>query len=326
MTGDPAHRSRRRSADEGAADRAQAGAARAGAGAVAVAPARRPRPARSSWSRRPAGAAGDRTGCGCARASPASAAATWPRSTATPAPYFDPIVSFPFMPGHEVVGRLERRRGARRVVLDPGAALRDPRHRPARAPALRRRRHQPLRAARLRARRARPADRVLQRAPAAAGATACVAHPLQLVDVPDDLSDEDAVMVEPTACARARAARLHTGGDVAIIGAGTRRPAHAGAAIAAARDRRGRHRSIVAARYPHQRRLATALGADRRAQPGELARLVAQPLVARSSPATSSPAAWPRCSTASAPAPRSQQALRSSPPAAWSCSSACRPT
>ena len=45
-----------------------------------------------------------------------------------------------------------------------------------------------------------------------------VAHPLQLVDVPDDLTDEDAVMIEPAACA-ARAARLHTGGDVAIIGA-----------------------------------------------------------------------------------------------------------
>ena len=43
---------------------------------------------------------------------PASAAPTWRRSTARRRPYFEPIVSFPFVPGHEVVATTERRHAA----------------------------------------------------------------------------------------------------------------------------------------------------------------------------------------------------------------------
>ena len=47
-----------------------------------------------------------------------------------------------------------------------------------------------------------------------------VAHTSQLVEVPDDLSDEAAVMIEPTACA-AHAALRYQGHETVIIGAGT---------------------------------------------------------------------------------------------------------
>src|SRR5438046_841279 len=52
---------------------------------------------------------------------------------------------------------------------------------------------------------------------------ALVAHPSQLHRVPDDMTDEAAVMVEPTACAvRAAAAATATGARrIAVIGAGT---------------------------------------------------------------------------------------------------------
>ncbi len=63
--------------------------------------------AAAAGRRRPARAARPTAGCGCGPGSPASAAATWPRSTAGPRRYFEPIVSFPFTPGHEVVGDLD---------------------------------------------------------------------------------------------------------------------------------------------------------------------------------------------------------------------------
>ena len=90
-----------------------------------------------------------------------------------------------------------------------------------------------------------------------------VAHPLQLVDVPADLSDEAAVMIEPTACA-VHAAERYDGGQTVIIGAGTVGLLTLAAISAKAEsggvDRRGA--VIVTARYPEQRRLARELGAD----------------------------------------------------------------
>lgn len=97
-----------------------------------------------------------------------------------------------------------------------------------------------------------------------------VAHPLQLVDVPADLDDEAAVIVEPTACA-VHAASFHRGGTSAIIGAGT-----VGLlTLAAIQARRGSAADgdpptgvsiatpapLVAARYPHQIALARQAGA-----------------------------------------------------------------
>ena len=99
-----------------------------------------------------------------------------------------------------------------------------------------------------------------------------VAHTSQLVDVPDELSDEAAVMIEPTACA-VHAALRYEGHETVIIGAGT-----VGlltlTAITATRDRDRTGPVIVTARYSEQRRLARELGADIVCTPDELPRWV----------------------------------------------------
>ena len=99
--------------------------------------------------------------------------------------------------------------------------------------------------------------------------TLMVAHRSQLVDVPDELSDEAAVIVEPTACAVHAAAGTDPG-TLAVLGAGTLglltiaalRAAHADATI------------LATAKHPQQRTLATELGADRVVEPDELERAV----------------------------------------------------
>ena len=97
-----------------------------------------------------------------------------------------------------------------------------------------------------------------------------VAHESQLVPVPDDLSDEAAVMVEPTACA-VHAASLVDAGRVAVIGAGT-----LGLLTIAAGLRRARPEVeiLATAKHPLQRDLARELGADTVVAPGELDRVV----------------------------------------------------
>jgi threonine dehydrogenase-like Zn-dependent dehydrogenase len=92
------------------------------------------------------------------------------------------------------------------------------------------------------------------------------------VPVPDDLSDEAAVMVEPTACA-VHAASRYTGNDTVIIGAGTLGLL----TLAAITATRGTDRTapiVVTARYPEQRRLAKMLGADIVCASDELPRFV----------------------------------------------------
>jgi threonine dehydrogenase-like Zn-dependent dehydrogenase len=85
-----------------------------------------------------------------------------------------------------------------------------------------------------------------------------VAHERQLVEVPDDLSDEQAVLIEPMACA------VHaTEGwddDTIIIGAGTLGLLTL-AAIAHQYPRRRPRTVLVAARYPHQHAIARAIAA-----------------------------------------------------------------
>jgi threonine dehydrogenase-like Zn-dependent dehydrogenase len=87
-----------------------------------------------------------------------------------------------------------------------------------------------------------------------------VAHPSQLVDVPAELSDEAAVLIEPTACAVHAAAR-YTGEQTVIIGAGTLGLLTL-AAITATRDAVRAAPIVVTARYAEQKRLAKELGAD----------------------------------------------------------------
>jgi threonine dehydrogenase-like Zn-dependent dehydrogenase len=91
--------------------------------------------------------------------------------------------------------------------------------------------------------------------------------------VPDALSDEAAVMVEPAACAIRGAGKVPAGaGVVAVVGAGTLGLA----TIAALRHLPGSLPTTVvaAAKHPEQRRLATSLGADVVVEPDGLARAV----------------------------------------------------
>jgi threonine dehydrogenase-like Zn-dependent dehydrogenase len=193
--------------------------------------------------------------------------------------YFDSIVSFPFTLGHELVADTVVGPGepaSRRVVLIPvlHCAIRgvDPVCAACAAGDINR-------CERVAFGHLKPGLQTgYCEATGGGWSEGLVAHPLQLVDVPDDLSDEDAVMIEPTACA-ARAAREHRGGTVAIIGAGTVGLLTLAAIIGrddsddAATGARSGAVPIIAAKYPAQRRFATELGATVCA-PDELARIV----------------------------------------------------
>ena len=96
-----------------------------------------------------------------------------------------------------------------------------------------------------------------------------LAHESQLVTLPDDLSDEAAVLVEPTACAVHAAAQVRSG-DVAVLGAGTLGLL----TIAALRAAHPDIHLTATAKHPHQRALAQELEADRVVGPGELERTV----------------------------------------------------
>ena len=100
-----------------------------------------------------------------------------------------------------------------------------------------------------------------------------VAHRRQLHVVPDALSDDAAVLIEPTACAvhGVLSAPPADDGLAVVIGAGTLGLA----ALAALRAWRPDLPTIVAvAKHPEQRRLAGALGATAVVEPAEIRRAV----------------------------------------------------
>ena len=100
---------------------------------------------------------------------------------------------------------------------------------------------------------------------------ALAAHESQLHPVPERMSDEDAVMVEPAACAvHAAYAEALPGDLVVVLGAGT-----LGLCVVAALRRFRDPSTLVAvAKHPEQRRLAADLGADVVVEPGEERRAV----------------------------------------------------
>jgi threonine dehydrogenase-like Zn-dependent dehydrogenase len=179
--------------------------------------------------------------------------------------YFEPIVSFPFVPGHEVVGDLD---DGRRAVLVP---ILNCTVRGITPPCEWCRDGHPNRCERIAFGHLEPGLQTgFCESTGGGWSTLLVAHESQLVEVPDDLTDEQAVLVEPTACA-VHAAHRVGGGDVAVIGAG----ALGLLTIAALRSRRAEVGTIIAAaKHPHQRRFAAELGADVVCEPGELARHV----------------------------------------------------
>jgi threonine dehydrogenase-like Zn-dependent dehydrogenase len=185
--------------------------------------------------------------------------------------YFDDWVSFPFVPGHEVVADTD---DGHRVVIEPVLGHE------ARGFAA------PFAGA-------APGDgddyAHLATGPLEAGiqtgfchstgggwSSEFIAHSTQLHPVPDDMGDEQAVLVEPFAGGIHAALQTASALDgrrqpvVAVLGAGTM-----GLAAVA-----GLHRFlpsatvIVGARYPQQVSLARAFGAAEVVPPGELARAV----------------------------------------------------
>jgi threonine dehydrogenase-like Zn-dependent dehydrogenase len=183
--------------------------------------------------------------------------------------YFEPIVSFPFVPGHEVVADTMDPDGAR-VVLEPvlGCVARgiDP---PCEACA----RGDLGNCERLAFGHLEPGLQSGFCADTGGGwSTFMVAHESQLHVVPDDLDDDAAVMVEPTACAVHAALRANVGeGDIVVVlGAGTLGLL----SVAALRHLTGAGTIIAAAKHPEQRRLAAELGADTVCEPDEMPRLV----------------------------------------------------
>ncbi len=181
--------------------------------------------------------------------------------------YFEPLVSFPFVPGHEVVGDLD---DGSRVILEPvlGCVSRnlDPTCLPCAYGHLGNCEHTSFGDL-------EPGIQTGSCHDTGGGwATAFSAHPSQLHPIPDAVDDETAVMVEPTACGvhAALVAQVPADGVVVVLGAGT-----LGLVTLAALRAHTRPGTVVAtARYPEQRRQAAALGADNVVAPGEIRRAV----------------------------------------------------
>ncbi len=169
--------------------------------------------------------------------------------------WFEPIVSFPFVPGHEIVADDP---DGRRVVVEPvlGCVARGV---------------TPVCPACAEGRIGNCG--LLGHGHLAAGlqtgyccdtgggwSEELVAHRSQLHEVPDELDDHDALMVEPTACALhgALAAEIGPGDTVAVLGAGTL----GYLAVAAVARWSAPLRLLVSARHPHQRDLVRSLAGD----------------------------------------------------------------
>ncbi|MEA2179217.1 MAG: hypothetical protein QOG77_2514 [Solirubrobacteraceae bacterium] len=165
-------------------------------------------------------------------------------------PYLASLTSSPFVPGHEVVGEVRTGAGkVRRVVVEPA-----------------------LEAA------ARADERTHLSAGLQIGfcrdtgggwSEGLVAPAAQLHTVPDALSDEDAVLVEPLACSlhAVRIAAPEPGQTVAVIGAGTMGLM----TIAALRELAPDVTVLAVAKHDGQRHEAMRLGADHTCTPDKLA-------------------------------------------------------
>jgi threonine dehydrogenase-like Zn-dependent dehydrogenase len=165
-------------------------------------------------------------------------------------PYLASLTSSPFVPGHEVVGEVRMGPGRiRRVVVEPA-----------------------LEAA------ARADERTHLSAGLQIGycrdtgggwSEGLVAPTAQLHTVPDELTDEDAVLIEPLACSLhgVKIAAPEPGQTVAVIGAGTMGLL----TIAALRELAPAVTVLAVAKHDGQRSEAMRLGADHTCTPDRLA-------------------------------------------------------
>jgi len=177
--------------------------------------------------------------------------------------YLDPLTSYPFVPGHEVVGVLD---DGTRVVVEPALGCRVRGVEPACA----------------RCEEGRPGlcENVTEGAIEVGLQTGycastgggwgevLVAHESQLVAVPDALADEAAVLIEPFSCCVHAALRGAAGPEdtVVVLGAGT----IGLLTVAAIRLFTPPRRLIAVAKHPFQREQARRLGADLVVAPDEV--------------------------------------------------------
>jgi threonine dehydrogenase-like Zn-dependent dehydrogenase len=178
--------------------------------------------------------------------------------------YFDDLVSFPFVPGHEIVGTTPD--GAR-VVLEPvlGPAARGE---AASGDA-------PGDAADYGYLLDGQIDDGIQvgfcASTGGGWSEELVAHSSQLHEVPASMSDETAVMLEPAAGGVHAAARANIdGGIVLVLGAGTMGLV----TIAALREYTNAETIVAVAKHPVQKTFAADLGADLVVSPSETARAI----------------------------------------------------
>ena len=177
--------------------------------------------------------------------------------------YLDPLTSYPFVPGHEVAGELE---DGTRVVVEPALGCRV--------------RGQEPECPRCAEGRPGLCERVTE-GPIEVGlqtgycastgggwGEVLVAHESQLHEVPDSLSDEAAVLVEPFACCIHAALKGAARPDEVVVvqGAGT----IGLLTVAAVRLLTPPRRLIAVAKHPVQRDQARRLGADQVVGPDEV--------------------------------------------------------
>jgi len=177
--------------------------------------------------------------------------------------YLDPLTSYPFVPGHEVVGALD---DGTRVVIEPalGCKVRgiDP-------PCPRCAEGRPGLCYNVTEGPIKVGLQTGYCADTGGGwGEVLVAHPSQLHAIPESLADEAAVLIEPFACCVHAALRGGATKDdiVVVTGAGT----IGLLTIAAVRLFTPPKRLIAVAKHPAQRDLARQLGADQVVSPGEV--------------------------------------------------------
>ena len=185
--------------------------------------------------------------------------------TAKGSPYFSPFTSTPFVLGHEIVGEISETGAAvegfsvgTRVVIEPALSC------PVRgiSPPCHQCRNQ----------RFANCENITKgdisegvqtgycRDTGGGWSQSVLAHPSQLHLVPDGISDEAAVLLEPFACALHGVLKFSPNrtATLCIIGGGT----IGLLTVAALRVLGHRNRIIIFAKYPHQQQLARELGAD----------------------------------------------------------------
>ena len=169
--------------------------------------------------------------------------------------YLDPLTSYPFVPGHEVVGTLD---DGSRVVIEPALGCKV---RGIEPPCPRCAEGRPGLCYNV---TEGPIEVGLQTGYCAdtggGWGEVLVAHPSQLHAIPDSLTDDAAVLIEPFACCIHAALRGGATKDdfVVVLGAGT----IGLLTVAAVKLFTPPKRLIAVAKHPEQRELARKLGAD----------------------------------------------------------------